>query len=84
MITIREAIVKDIETITGLVQDAIIQEVERSGEEISVLVTEALAERTKFLNPEAVIDEEMFNKLANDAFYDAIFDTLDWMKASSF
>ncbi len=84
MTTTREAIVKDIDTLTGMVQDAIIQEVERSGEAISVIVTDALHARTMHIDPESIITEEVFHKIANDAFFDAIFETLDHMKASSF
>jgi len=84
MTTLRESIVDDIDTITGMVQDAIIQEVERSSEEISVLVTDALHTGTQDLDPESVITKDVFHKIANDAFYKAIFDTLDYMKASSF
>lgn len=84
MTTTREAIVRDIDTLTGMVQDAIIQEVERSGEAIGVIVTDALHAQTMHIDPESVIDKDVFHKIANDAFYQAIFDTLDYMKASSF
>jgi hypothetical protein len=84
MTTTREAIVQDIDRITKMVQQAIIQEVERSDEEIGVLVTDALHSATMHIDPESVITKEVFHKIANDAFYQAIFDTLDYLKASSF
>ena len=83
MTTLRESIVNDIDKITRLVQDAIIEEVERIDEEISVFVTDALHTRTMLIDPESVITEEVFHKLANDAFYDALFFTLEHIKSSS-
>lgn len=84
MTTTRESIVRDIDKITRMVQDAIIEEVERLDEPISVFVTDALHTRSQDLDPDAVVTKDVFHKLANDAFFDAIFDTLNYMKASSF
>jgi len=84
MTTDREGLVQDIDTITRMVQDAIIEEVERNSENIGVFVTDALYESTKTISPDEPVTEEMFHKFANDAFFKAIFDTLDLMKASSF